>query len=242
MEMWKESQLKQLTFAREIETAYPILLRFAQNIGFNFCAISLTSNNRTADFKALQINNYPKEWNNLYEQKSYSKVDPVVIHCNQSMLPIVWTEKLFAPTPQLWGAQQEHGLRHGWSQSFHHEASGLCSTLSLVRKNGPLSPLELYEHFGYMFYATSHLSDLFARTLPTAPKKPQQPHLSPRELEVLKLSALGKTAYEIARILCLSERTVNYHVQNVIIKLNVCNKISAVIAASRCGLLDAPSA
>jgi LuxR family transcriptional regulator len=36
MEMWKESQLKQLTFAREIETAYPILLRFAQNIGFNF--------------------------------------------------------------------------------------------------------------------------------------------------------------------------------------------------------------
>lgn len=242
MEMWKESQLKQLTFAREIETAYPILLRFAQNIGFNFCAISLTSTNRNADFKTLRINNYPKELNQLYEKQSYSKIDPVIAHCNHSMLPIVWTEDVFSQTLPLWDDQQKYGLRHGWSQSFHHEATGQCSTLSLVRKNGLLSPLELYEHFGYMFYATSQLSDLFARTLPTVPKKPQHPHLSPRELEVLKLSALGKTAYEIARILSLSERTVNYHVQNVIIKLNVCNKMSAVIAACRYGLLDAPIA
>ncbi len=239
MEMWKESQLKQLTFAREIETAYPILLRFAQNIGFNFCAISLTSNNRNADFKALQINNYPTQWNKLYEQESYSKIDPIVTHCSQSMQPVVWSEALFSQTPALWSAQQKHGLRHGWSQSFHHDATGLCSTLSLCRKNGPLSPLELYEHFGYMFYATSHLSNLFARNLPKPPEKPARPHLWPRELEVLKLSAVGKTAYEIARILCLSERTVNYHVQNIILKLDVCNKISAVSAAQQLGLLSA---
>lgn len=242
MERWKASQLKQLSFAREIETAYPILLRFAQNIGFNFCAITLTSTERNADFKALQINNYPKEWNQLYEKESYNKIDPVIAHCNLCVLPIVWTEEVFAQTPQLWGAQQQHGLRHGWSQSFHNQASGLCTTLSLVRKNAALDPLELYEHFGYIFYAASHMSELFARTLPKPLKKPQPPHLSPRELEVLQLSAVGKTAYEIARILCLSERTVNYHVQNVIVKLDVCNKISAVTAATRCGLLDAPTA
>lgn len=103
-----------------------------------------------------------------------------------------------------------------------------------------MSPLELYEHFGYMFYVTGHLSELFARTLPRHSDPLTRPKLSPRELEVLKLSAVGKTAYEISRILCLSERTVNYHVQNVISKLNVCNKISAVIAATRIGLLDTP--
>ena len=46
METWKESQLKQLTFAKGIEAAYPILLRFAENLGFNFCAIAVTSPNR----------------------------------------------------------------------------------------------------------------------------------------------------------------------------------------------------
>ncbi|MHA3738118.1 autoinducer binding domain-containing protein [Pseudomonas sp. Eth.TT006] len=242
MKMWKESQLTQLTFAREIETAYPILLGFAQNIGFSFCAISLTSINRTADFKALQINNYPQQWNELYEEKHYINIDPVIAHCNHSMLPIVWTEQVYSQTPQLWNAKQQHGLRHGWSQSFHHESTGLCSTLSFARNTGQLSPLELYEHFGYMLYASSHLSEVVASTLPKPLKKTSQPQLSTRELEVLQLSALGKTAYEIARILCLSERTVNYHVQNVILKLNVCNKISAVSKASQCGLLDHPTA
>ncbi|MFJ4194790.1 autoinducer binding domain-containing protein [Pseudomonas sp. NPDC089534] len=237
MEMWKESQLKQLTFAKEIDTAYPILLRFAENIGFNFCAISVTSLRRETPFNTLKINNYPSAWNTHYEQENYVDSDPVVAHCNRSMLPIVWNEELFSKTPKLWNAMLDHELQHGWSQSFHHEESGLCSILSLGRKHCPISPLELYEHFGYMFYVTSHLSEMLARTLPRKPPGARQPHLSARELEVLKLSAAGKTAYEIARILSLSERTVNYHVQNVIEKLNVCNKISAVIAAARAGII-----
>ncbi len=36
METWKESQLKQLTFAKGIDTAYPILLRFAEILALTF--------------------------------------------------------------------------------------------------------------------------------------------------------------------------------------------------------------
>lgn len=144
---------------------------------------------------------------------------------------------MFCKAPQLWDALQEQGLEHGWSQSFHHEESGLCSILSLARPHCPISSLELYEHFGYMFYITSHLSELFARTLPARPEHTRQPRLSAREIEVLKLCAGGKTAYECARILSLSERTINYHVHNVMEKLNVCNKISAVIAAAKAGII-----
>lgn len=54
---------------------------------------------------------------------------------------------------------------------------------------------------------------------------------------MLKLSADGKTAYEISRILSLSERTVNFHVHSAIQKLGVCNKIAAVIAAARAGAI-----
>ncbi|WP_095121686.1 autoinducer binding domain-containing protein [Pseudomonas sp. Irchel s3f10] len=236
METWKESQLKQLTFAKGIDTAYPILLRFAENLGFNFFAISVTSPQQVTKTNALQINNYPTQWNEQYEQLHYSEVDPVIAHGNHSMMPVIWNEALFSNAPRLWQGLQEQGLQHGWSQSFHHEASGFCSILSLARKHCPISPLELYEHFGYIFYAASHLSELFARTLPMAAKT-RQPHLSSRELEILQLSAGGKTAYEISKILSLSERTVNYHVQNVIEKLNVCNKISAVIAAARAGII-----
>jgi len=237
MEKWKESQLKQLTFAREIDTAFPILLRFAENIGFNFCSVTLTASHPQTRFNALHINNYPKAWNVQYQNEHYENTDPVIAHCNHTTLPIVWSEAAYAKSPDLWHGLQQNEIRHGWSQSFHHAESGLCSIVSLARKHAPISPFELYEHYGYMFYATSHMSELFARTLPNRSAKPRAPHLSPRELEVLQLSAGGKTAHEISRILSLSERTVNYHVQNVIEKLNVCNKISAVIAAARAGII-----
>ena len=61
-----------------------------------------------------------------------------------------------------------------------------------------------------------HLHALIAQTLPKKAAKPPAPHLSPREIDVLKLAADGKTAYESARILNLSARTVNFHVQSAI--------------------------
>ena len=102
METWKESQLKQLTFAKGIEAAYPILLRFAENLGINYCAIAVTSPHRDVHLNALQINNYPKEWNIQYNKENFRNIDPVIAHCNHSILPIVWEERVFNDAPELW--------------------------------------------------------------------------------------------------------------------------------------------
>jgi len=56
--------------------------------------------------------------------------------------------------------------------------------------------------------------------------------LSPREKEVLMWLKCGKTSWAIAVILQISERTVNYHVNNIIRKLGVINRIQAVSAAA----------
>lgn len=237
METWKESQLKLLSYAKGIDAAYPILQRFAENLGFDYCAISVSSPRREVLLDTLRINNYPKEWNLQYDKQNFKCIDPIVAHCNHSTLPIVWEQSAFSGTPELWQALQQHGLQHGWSQAFHHEESGLCSVISLARHSCPISALELYEHFGYIFYAASHFSELFMRSMPKYPARPCHPRLSPRELEVLQLSAVGKTAYEIAKILNLSERTVNYHVKNLMEKLDACNKISAVLKAAKAGFL-----
>ncbi|WP_318656008.1 autoinducer binding domain-containing protein [Pseudomonas bananamidigenes] len=137
MEIWKESQIKQLTFTTRVETAYPILLTFANNLGFRFCGISIASPDRNILPKPLRINNYPLAWNQQYEEERHWEFDPVVDHCFRSMLPITWSEELFSKTPQLWASLKEQGLEHGWSQSFHHEESGLCSILSLARPTAP---------------------------------------------------------------------------------------------------------
>ncbi|TOB84204.1 helix-turn-helix transcriptional regulator, partial [Vibrio parahaemolyticus] len=62
--------------------------------------------------------------------------------------------------------------------------------------------------------------------------------LTLREKEVLKWSSMGKTAFEISLILGVTERTVTFHVNNAIRKLQTTNKIGAVTKAISLGLFS----
>lgn len=61
--------------------------------------------------------------------------------------------------------------------------------------------------------------------------------LTSREIEVLKWSAEGKTAAEVALILNVKIRTVNFHISSAIRKMGVSNKISAVVQAALHGAI-----
>ena len=235
MKVWKESQLTQLSYAQKIETAFEISLNLVNNLGYNFCAFSITSQTRGVHRHTINLNNYPAEWNTKYEQEHFSEVDPILAHCNHSELPILWQEENFCKTPKMWQAQKQQGLRYGWSQSIHDQ-NGLCSMLSLARSHCPITTHDLYKNLGYAMYISRHLHELVAKELP-APSKPGTVRLSSREIEVLKYSADGKTAGEIAIILNLSESTVQFHIRGAIRKFGVNNKIAAVIRAARVGAI-----
>ena len=59
--------------------------------------------------------------------------------------------------------------------------------------------------------------------------------LSERERHVLQLTAIGKTASEIADLLAISQRTVHAHLQNASDKMNASNKTHTVTEALRYG-------
>lgn len=61
--------------------------------------------------------------------------------------------------------------------------------------------------------------------------------LTPRERQVMELSAAGLTSEMVASELGMSPRTVNQHVDNVSAKLNARNRVHAVAEAMRRGLL-----
>jgi LuxR family transcriptional regulator len=235
MKVWKESQLTQLSYAQEIDTAYEISLNFIKNLGFNFCAFSITSQTGSPHRQKINLNNYPPEWNTQYEQEHFSEIDPILAHCNHSELPILWQKEFFSKTPALWHAQKKLGLDYGWSQSVH-DKNGVCSMLSLARSHCPITTGDLYKNLGYAMFISRHLHGLVAKDLP-APSKMGTASLSSREIEVLKYSADGKTACEIAMILNLSESTIQFHIRGAIRKFGVNNKIAAVIRAAKAGMI-----
>ncbi|MGO8848138.1 MAG: response regulator transcription factor [Methylocella sp.] len=62
--------------------------------------------------------------------------------------------------------------------------------------------------------------------------------LSEREVETLTWAARGKTSAEIARILDLTKRTVDFHIDNARLKLGVATRIQAAIKATSCRLIE----
>ena len=80
-------------------------------------------------------------------------------------------------------------------------------------------------------------ADPVAGTEPPAGAPDTGPALTPREREVLRLLADGKTDQEIAELLFVSRRTVNSHVASILGKLGVHSRRDAVAQARQRGLL-----
>lgn len=61
--------------------------------------------------------------------------------------------------------------------------------------------------------------------------------LTKREIEVLTLVIEGKSSKEVADMLFVSKRTVDFHLANIYDKLQVSNRVQAFRRAARLGLI-----
>ncbi|MFY8105338.1 MAG: response regulator transcription factor [Elstera sp.] len=72
------------------------------------------------------------------------------------------------------------------------------------------------------------------RAAPASPTTSRH-ELTDREIETLTWVARGKSSSEIADMLGISERTVNFHVENVMRKLDVVSRVQAAVVAVQSG-------
>ena len=85
---------------------------------------------------------------------------------------------------------------------------------------------------------TRRLIEEFARNAPgTKAEAPGIDELTPRELEVLKLIATGRSNAEIAEELIVGETTVKTHVARVLMKLGIRDRVQAVVLAYESGIV-----
>jgi DNA-binding NarL/FixJ family response regulator len=77
------------------------------------------------------------------------------------------------------------------------------------------------------------------RTLPrVGPAADAVSHLTPREIEILSLTAEGRGNKQIAQHLWVTEQTVKFHLSNVYRKLDVANRTEATVYAIQHGLVE----
>lgn len=110
------------------------------------------------------------------------------------------------------------------------------NTITLVTNNFPLGDFEDYasEFLPQLFQTVLAIFERFPKLL----LWPQAGKLTPREAEILTLSANGLTEAVIAVQCGISVNTVRNHVENSKVKLNARNKLHAVMIAAETHEID----
>ena len=138
---------------------------------------------------------------------------------------------------QLWSEARLLGLCHGLSEedfTLAMRGGPLPSAPSPTPPvNGKLGRREI--RMRWFAFVVHLVLDQQRMARPTG--QGQSP-LTERELEVLKLTAQGKTSSEIAALLMVSGNTVNFHIRNAMLKLQARNKTAAAVCAALQGWLN----
>jgi two-component system, NarL family, response regulator len=94
-------------------------------------------------------------------------------------------------------------------------------------------PDQLFEAIRTVFAGKKYIPPIVGAKLA---ERMDNPQLSDRELEVVRLIAAGQSNQKISTLLHISESTVKFHVNNILCKLGVNDRTQAAISALKRGI------
>jgi DNA-binding CsgD family transcriptional regulator len=177
---------------------------------------------------------YPDEWIHHYVEAGYVDADPVRLHMLATNRPFRWTDAAEQGNRlhnRILHEAEDAGLRDGIGIPIHGPNNqcvgiGFASTRGKVDVKAAMPVLHLMAIQFHTAYS--------ARTLPPPPPPPR---LTPRECEILRWCAVGKSAWAIGEILNIAENSVEWHLKNIFRKLEVTSRIGAVLKALQFGII-----
>jgi DNA-binding CsgD family transcriptional regulator len=215
------------------------VVSFTRRLGFETVAAMVVIDHLLGEPEFITVDNTPRAYLELFKDHGNMRRDPVMQHCRRYSMPIIWDQGTYSRQGQgeKWEEQARFGYRHGIAMALHLP-EGRHFVLGVDRDQPlPPDPVEVTRLVADLQLFAVHAQDAAQRILTPAIAAPGAPSLTPRELEALRWTMEGKTAWEVGNVLGISERTAALHVNNATHKLGCVNKHQAVLKALRLGMI-----
>lgn len=215
------------------------VVAFTKRLGFDTFAATIVIDHMLGQAEFITIDNTPGGYKDAFQSADNGRRDPVMQHCKRKSVPIIWDQ----------GTYVQSGLADKWEEQARFGMSnGICLALHLpegrhfifgVERDQPITgdANELTRVVADLQLFAVHAQEAALRILVPSSVDPSVPSLTPRELEALRWTMEGKTAWEVGDVLGIAERTAVLHVNNATHKLGCVNKHQAVLRALRLGIL-----
>ncbi len=215
------------------------IVRFSHSLGFDTVSAITVIDRPLNNPEFIAVDNAPEAYWDAMETSTNQRRDPVMQHCRQHSVPIIWNQDTYTASGagDIWEEQAQFGYRNGVCLALHMP-EGRHFVMGVDRMQAmPKDPSELTRMVADLQLFAVHAQDAALRILVPAAAQPERPQLTPRELECLRWTMDGKTAWEVGEVLGISERTAVLHINNGMHKLDCTNKHQAVLKALRLGLI-----
>jgi LuxR family quorum-sensing system transcriptional regulator CciR len=183
----------------------------------------------------VALSNYPPGWIENYISRNLVTTDPVVLASHRTSVGFKWEEvpnliKVTAKHRQHAENALSNGIADGFTVPAHvpGEANGSCNFAMGAGRPLPEENLAMAHMIGAYAFQAARALVLNAKGMSNyTPRVP----LSQRQLECTFLVGRGKTDWEIAKILGISEETVKRHLRDAREHYDVPKRVQLVIRA-----------
>jgi LuxR family transcriptional regulator len=192
-----------------------------------------------ADVQITSLGNTPEGYLDVAKDLGETRRDPVMAKLMTQSVPIVYDQQTYAAAGagEIWEAQAPYGFKTGIAVKLHLPGNKHF-LLGVDREEALPEPgAQLMQMVAGLQLLAVHALTTADRLLSPRIDKADLPKFTRRELDVLSWTAQGKTAWEVSVILGMSEKTVNFHLGNVMRKLGVSSKHQAVLRCVSAGVL-----
>lgn len=229
----------ELSRASTREEFLRVLDKLTSALGFStYSAVLIRT--KPGGARPIDYSNTPPSYEEHYRSEAVGKADPVLRHTTTSNLPIAWSQQTYvdAGAADLWEIQAPFGYRNGIATSIALPNSGRF-IFGLDASNPiPVDAYQLSRTIADIQLLAVHANEAAANINPDSTSQTDIPRLSVREVEALKWTMDGKTAWEVSRLLGVSEATAVKHLNSAQQKLDCVNKHQAVIKAIKLGIIS----
>lgn len=238
MESWKEDLFNILLSPDEQSDFFDRIARIAQGWGFEHCAYGMRAPMSVTETGIVMLNDYSQAWQQHYQANGYLRIDPLVQRGMNTLMTFAWSgiDATAGPTAGFWEEARMHGIATGVSIPAL-AANSVRGMLTLSRGREAITEREWHEKRDALVWLGQMAHHGLARRLLLQWRASSGQALSRREIEVLRWVAEGKTDYQIAGRLGVTERTVHFHLKNAMSKLEVSNRTAAAVRAVVLGII-----
>lgn len=144
--------------------------------------------------------------------------------------------------PAYLATLRKYGMGNSASHGFVDIKGSITSYFGIIRIPEPLGSKHIYLFNRLVPHLHMALVRITAATIEFNAAAPVDKSLAvgitPRQKEVLHWIHLGKTNWEVSKILCTSEDNVKYHVSQIFSRLNAANRAQAVAKALALNIIN----